>query len=116
MKSEIKQNYDSPRWSMEIPDCSMPMTLDTYSKCAYNCLYCFAYFQKSHTVNGYIGGEVRSINPAKIVNLFESAMKNDRRAVTKTELQYFPYIQNRRIMQWGGASRTSSTNGSAGTA
>lgn len=102
MKSEIKQNYDSPRWSMEIPDCSMPMTLDTYSKCAYNCLYCFAYFQKSHTVNGYIGGEVRSINPAKIVNLFESAMKNDRRAVTKTELQYFPYIQNRRIMQWGG--------------
>ena len=22
---KLKQNYTSPRWSMEIPDCSMPM-------------------------------------------------------------------------------------------
>lgn len=100
---QLKKNYNSPRWSMEIPDCSMPMTLDTYSKCAYNCLYCFAYFQKSHTLDGYIGGGgIRSIDPKKIIHLFESAMKNDRQAVTKTELQFFPYIQNRRIMQWGG--------------
>ena len=100
---QLKKNYNSPRWSMEIPDCSMPMTLDTYSKCAYNCLYCFAYFQKSHTLDGYIGGGgIRSIDPKKIIHLFESAMKNDRHAVTKTELQFFPYIQNRRIMQWGG--------------
>lgn len=42
--------YQSPRWSGEICDCSMPMTFDTYSKCSYNCLYCFAYFQKSHTI------------------------------------------------------------------
>lgn len=99
----LKMDYSSPRWSMEIPDCSMPMTMDTYGKCAYNCLYCFAYFQKSHTLHGYLGGEgLRCVDPKKIINLFESAIKNDREAVTKTELQFFPYIQNRRIMQWGG--------------
>ena len=42
------------------------------------------------------------MNPQKGINLFESAIKNDRQAVTKTELQFFPYIQQRRIMQWGG--------------
>ena len=36
--AELKRNYTSPRWSMEIPDCSMPMTFDTYSRCAYNCM------------------------------------------------------------------------------
>ena len=101
-KPELKKNYSSPRWSMEIPDCSMPMTFDTYSKCAYGCLYCFAYFQKSHTVEGYLGGEIRSVDPQRVIHLFESAFKNDRQAVNKTELQFFPYIQDRRIMQWGG--------------
>lgn len=99
---KLKQDYASPRWTMEIPDCSMPMTFDTYSKCAYNCLYCFSYFQKSHTLDGYKAGKPRCVNPQKVINLFESAIKNDRQAVTKTELQFFPYIQNRRIMQWGG--------------
>lgn len=101
-KKELKQNYNSPRWTMEITDCSMPMTFDTYSKCAYNCMYCFAYFQKSHTLDGYIGGGIRSVNPKKVEHLFDSAMKNERSAVTREMLQFFPYIQNRRIMQWGG--------------
>lgn len=100
--AELKKNYGSPRWSMEIPDCSMPMTLDTYSRCSYNCLYCFSYFQKSHTVTGYTEGLVRSVNPEKVINLFECARKNDTDGVTQTERQFFPYIQARRIMQWGG--------------
>lgn len=32
--------YTSPRWSWEILDCSMPMTFDTYSNCAHQCVYC----------------------------------------------------------------------------
>lgn len=100
---ELKLTYDSPRWSMEIPDCSMPMTMDTYSKCAYNCLYCFAFFQKSHTLDGYLKGEPpRCVDPQKVINLFEKAARNDRTGVPKSQLQFFPYIQHRRIMQWGG--------------
>ena len=37
--------YGSPRWTGEILDCSMPMTFDTYSNCAFNCAYCFSSFQ-----------------------------------------------------------------------
>jgi len=104
-KDGLKMDYSSPRWTMEIPDCSMPMTFDTYSKCAYNCLYCFAFFQKSHSLDGYIGGgKPRCVNPQKVIELFENAIKNNRRAVTKNDLQFFEYIQHRRIMQWGGLS------------
>ena len=107
-KPELKQNYPSPRWSMEIPDCSMPMTFDTYSKCAYNCLYCFAFFQKSHTLKGYSSQknaghiEVRSVNPEKVQDLFEKAFARDTEHASGAYRQFFPYIQDRKIMQWGG--------------
>lgn len=99
---DIKKTYSSPRWTNEIADCSMPMTFDTYSKCSYNCMYCFSFFQKSHVLNGYLGGNVRAVNPERVRNLFDHALKNDEEGMTRTELQFFPYIQDRRIMQWGG--------------
>ena len=99
---DLSQNYGSPRWSQEITDCSMPMSMDTYSKCAYNCMYCFSYFQKSHIMNDYKVGNVRSVNPKKVIELFERARANDREHATGSQAQFFPYIQNRRIMQWGG--------------
>lgn len=102
----LKMNYTSPRWTGEICDCSMPLTFDTYSACAYNCLYCFAYFQKSHTVKGYKGIEdtrmrqPSSVNPEKIKNLFINCL-NDK-PQNKNEEQMYPYIKNRITMQWGG--------------
>lgn len=80
----------------------MPMTFDTYARCSYNCLYCFAYFQKSHSLHNYLRGDVRCVDPSKVINLFEKAQKNDRAKISKKYLQFFPYIQARRIMQWGG--------------
>lgn len=40
--------YNSPRISSELPDCSMPMTFDHFNYCSLGCLYCFAYFFKSN--------------------------------------------------------------------
>ena len=99
---KIQNNYTSPRWSIEITDCSMPMSLDTYSKCSYNCLYCFSYFQKSHNVEGYLNGPARSVNVDKIKKLFTNAMSDNRAGSGKTDQQFFAYIKDRRIMQWGG--------------
>ena len=99
-------DYLSPRWSGEICDCSMPLTFDTYSACAYNCLYCFAYFQKSHSVIGYKGiedvkqRETHSVNIRKIKEMFINCL-NDNPQNT-TEKQVYPYIKNRITMQWGG--------------
>lgn len=95
----MKNNYPSPRWSGEILDCSMPMTFDTYKKCSYNCLYCFSYFQKSHTHKrkDYQQAEIESVNVEKIENLFNLD------AATPSGLkQFFPYIKDRKVMQWGG--------------
>ena len=86
---KLKQNYTSPRWSMEIPDCSMPMSMDTYSRCSYNCLYCFSFFQKSHTTKGYLTGQPRSVNPEKVIALFENAAVNNTAAANKTDVQFF---------------------------
>ena len=104
--SILKQNYDSPRWTNEIFDCSMPMTFDTYSKCSYHCLYCFSFNQKAHCLHGYDSSkytpEIRSVNPAKVIKLFDSALAGDDSDISQAYSQFFPYIQARRIMQWGG--------------
>ena len=84
----------------------MPMTFDTYSTCTYNCLYCFAFFQKSHTIIGYKDHRemseriVRSVNPQTVKELFLNCL-NDK-PQNKVEEQFYPYIKNRVTMQWGG--------------
>jgi len=89
-------------------DCSLPMTFDTYNKCSYNCLYCFSYFQKSHSLGR---GGVRSgkhnyqgvttpttwVNPEVIKRLFALDPK-----MSKSMQQFYPYIIKRNTMQWGG--------------
>ena len=99
---ELKKNYTSPRWSMELLDCSMPMSFDTYSRCSYGCLYCFSFFQKSHTVEGYLDGKVRSVNPGKVIHLFECIRGGVFDRLNSTEKQFIPYVRDGRIMQWGG--------------
>lgn len=100
------KKYNSPRWSGEILDCSMPMTFDTYNKCSYNCLYCFSFFQKSHSqVSGGTGNrqdprmyqqsDLAAVDPKKIETLFKLESKNELK-------QFIPYITQRRVMQWGG--------------
>ena len=106
MSMSLKKNYTSPRWSGEICDCSMPMTFDTYSSCSFNCLYCFAFFQKSHNVLGYkdhlnVSDRVtRGVNPDKVRKLFIHSLNNT--AQNNTEKQFQRYIQNKITMQWGG--------------
>ena len=60
--------YQSPRWSAEIADCSMPMTFDTYSNCAFGCMYCFSQYQRG--IGGakehYLAKEVNPVNVERI--------------------------------------------------
>lgn len=88
--------YASPRWSQEITDCSMPMSLDTYSLCSYRCLYCFSFFQRSvgATASRYLNSEVRHVNVERIKKMFTDPK----------ETQFSEYIRQRRPMQWGGLS------------
>ena len=67
--------YQSPRWSGEIADCSMPMTFDTYSNCSFGCLYCFSQFQRAigNGKDEYLAKQVRSVN----INKIKKMLKND---------------------------------------
>lgn len=99
---EVKY-YNSPRWSGEVLDCSMPMTFDQFSRCSYNCLYCFSYFQRalqevnpnqsSHKKN-YLLEDVRGVNVEGIRDLFCGKKKSP----------FTQYIADRYWMQWGGLS------------
>lgn len=99
--SSCKTGYQSPRWSAEVLDCSMPMTFDTYSACSYNCLYCFAFYQKSHCVNGYQSEKPRSVDPSCIARMFTNVLGGNLSKLTVAEKQFAPYIGSRKMLQWG---------------
>lgn len=90
-KTKIKFNYNSPRWSNEYLDCSMPMTFDTYSFCSFNCIYCFSFYQKSISLKGY-KKEVSAVNPEKVKKMF----------LLEKSSQFSSFIKQRKFLQWGG--------------
>lgn len=95
--SEIEHSYGSPRWTGEIADCSLPMTLDTYSNCSFGCVYCFSQYQRG-VGNGsdkYFEKKVKSINPQKVFDIISGANENS---------QFYKYVKDRRPIQYGGLS------------
>ena len=93
--ASIDLGYNSPRWTGEIADCSLPMTLDTYSNCSFGCVYCFSQFQRGIHADGYFEKKVKAVNPAKIKKIFSGEDKNN---------QFYNWIKDRRPVQYGGLS------------
>ena len=93
--------YLSPRWSGEIADCSMPMTFDHHSNCSFKCIYCFSQYQRGISrgkctagKDSYLKNEVRSVSVRRIKKIFTEPGFS----------QFWPYIQDRKVFQWGGLS------------
>lgn len=59
------KSYNSPRISSEIPDCSMPMTFDSYKFCSMGCNYCVIAGTKISTKKGSI--PIEEINVGDII-------------------------------------------------
>lgn len=97
MNDEIKQNYQSPRWTGEIADCSLPMTLDTYSNCSFGCVYCFSQYQRGigGAKEDYLAKKVKSINVEKVKKIFSLEDKKS---------QFYNYVKDKRPIQYGGLS------------
>lgn len=90
--------YQSPRWSNEIADCSMPMTFDTYSNCSFGCMYCFSQFQRA------IGGAKESYLHKDVNNVSVNRIKKMFTDPDNYGGQFKEYIKQRKVMQWGGLS------------
>lgn len=88
--------YGSPRWTGEIADCSMPMTMDTYSNCSFKCKYCFSQFQRGvgKQKEEYLRNEVTWVNPKSVKKIFTDPDSS----------QFGEYVKQRKVMQWGGLS------------
>lgn len=69
---KISQTYGSPRWSGEIADCTLPMTLDTYSNCSFGCVYCFSQYQRGTGAGkeDYYAKNVKCINVERVKKIF----------------------------------------------
>lgn len=96
MKS-ISTGYGSPRWTGEIADCSLPVTLDTYSNCSFGCVYCFSQYQRGigSGKDEYYRKQVKSINVEKVKKIFSGEDPNN---------QFYQYVKDRRPIQYGGLS------------
>lgn len=94
---KIKQDYGSPRWSGELFDCSLPVTLDTYSNCSYGCVYCFSQYQRGIKKNKeeYFSKKVRSIDVESVKKIFSGEDKKS---------QFYTYVKDKRPIQYGGLS------------
>jgi DNA repair photolyase len=90
-------DYASPRWTYEILDCSMPMTFDTYSNCAFQCVYCFSFFQRAvgQSADDYLHHRVKAVSVERVKRMFRGEIPNS---------QFNWYIRSRRVLQWGGLS------------
>ena len=83
--------YQSPRWSNEIADCSMPMTFDTYSNCSFGCMYCFSQFQRGigGAKENYLHKDVKHVSVDKIKRMFTDPDKYGG--------QFKEYIKQRKV-------------------
>lgn len=97
MEDKVKYGYGSPRWTGEIADCTLPVTLDTYSNCSFGCVYCFSQYQRGlgEQKEAYYNKNCKSVNPEKVIKLFSGENK---------ESQFYQYIKDKRPIQYGGLS------------
>jgi len=92
----MAEYYQSPRWSQEITDCSMPMSFDTYSNCGFSCLYCFSQFQRAlgRAKENYLARKHKAVSVNKIKKMFTEPESS----------QFVDFVKQRKVMQWGGLS------------
>lgn len=97
----MKAIYHSPRISYETPDCSLPLTMDTYSTCSFKCLYCFSWMERAYNpaikARQKRGEMITKINIEKLKKLFSNELKNK-----ESRTIYDVFIKNKKVIQWGG--------------
>lgn len=89
--SPLALSYSSPRLSSEFPDCSMPLSFDSYSHCSLGCAYCFALMQKMN--NPTFANKLHAVNPKKMINEIEGKSKSKK---------YKHFYKKRFLLHWGG--------------
>lgn len=99
--------YVSPRISSEVYECGLPLTFDQYSRCSYDCAYCFAKSTKSVNCGARRDGKscsqydqpVKCVNPEAVKRLWSPDMTLSANGVGAWMRNL---IQRRSPVHWGG--------------
>lgn len=95
----MREYYESPRWMYKYQNCSLPVVLDTYSKCSYGCLYCLSRFQRALTRcydnRTFYEKDVKQFNVNFIKGLFKG--ENKLNGIES-------WLHAKKAVQWGGLS------------
>ena len=89
-------SYGSPRVSSELPDCSMPLTFDSYNYCSLGCTYCFAYFFKTNNPS-IKNNELKSVNTKNLIAALKGKPKT-----TQSKSFYKHFYKRKFLLHWGG--------------
>lgn len=98
------KTYQSPRASYEYLDCSLPLTFDQYSVCSYNCLYCFAFYQRAMNASSaedFWDRKIHAVDPdyiKAIINQDEALNKN------RGTARLIAMVKQKLPLHWGGLS------------
>lgn len=93
---DVLPAYYSPRISSELPDCSSPLTFDTYSRCSMRCQYCFSHSQKD--VNpGTKDAPLQGVNPTKLFKMIDGELNT-----IEGRLFYEHFFKEKFLFHWGG--------------
>lgn len=92
--------YESPRWSTEFLTCSMPVTFDQYGRCGWDCIYCFAAFQRSacQKKKFWSGDVVTSVDAQRAIKALKGTSERS------YDKQFRDYLRTGKMFQWGGMS------------
>ena len=89
--------YRSPRVSSELPDCSLPLTFDSYNTCSLGCQYCFADAFKD---NNPALKNVDFLQAVDVDKLYKNMIGDGTDLLGKSFYHHF--YQRKFMLHWGG--------------
>lgn len=109
-------DYNSPRITAEFYECGLPLTFDQYSKCAFNCQYCFSAFLNVGQMGAKAAKKaalsatqiaqlskyrnpVRSVDPDKVKRFWTEA---DSSRWNNVAAMLVTLVRKRTPLHWGG--------------
>ncbi len=92
----IDKEYHSPRISSEANDCSMPLTFDLYSKCTFNCHYCFSSMQSANNPSCKGNTKFGAVNIKKLIKVMSGQYPDNP--------YYKNFFKHRFLLHIGGLS------------
>jgi len=104
MSELASSKYDSPRASYEYVDCALPLTFDQYSVCSYDCLYCFAFYQRAMNSVSAEDFWERKVHSVNIESVKKYISLDEEKGNNRGKARKLAMFKQKLPLHWGGLS------------